>query len=96
MFEIVAELTFCYNLRHISLNRHLHRIGKNPTPDCPHCEGSTKTVQHFLLSCAQYARERHILTNTLKRRALSVPFLLSNQKATAPLIRFVNSTERLR
>ncbi|OAX34193.1 hypothetical protein K503DRAFT_659786, partial [Rhizopogon vinicolor AM-OR11-026] len=37
--------------RHISLNRHLHRIGKSPTPDCPHCEGSIETVQHFLLIC---------------------------------------------
>ncbi|KAJ8589215.1 hypothetical protein M405DRAFT_217379 [Rhizopogon salebrosus TDB-379] len=46
--------------------------------------------------CPQYARERHILTNTLKRSASSIPFLLSNAKATAPLIRYVNSTGRLK
>jgi ribonuclease HI len=81
---------------HISLNKHLHRIRKSPTPDCPHCVGTEESIQHFLLSCPQYARERHILTNTLGRRALSIPFLLSNQKANAPLIRFINSTSRLK
>jgi hypothetical protein len=82
--------------RHISLNQHLHRIGKSPSPDCPHCEGTPETTQHFLLLCPQYARERHILTNTLKRNASSIPFLLSNSKAVTPLIRYVNSTGRLR
>ncbi|KAJ8580745.1 hypothetical protein M405DRAFT_833786, partial [Rhizopogon salebrosus TDB-379] len=40
--------------------------------------------------------ERHILSNTLKRNATSIPFLLSNVKATGPLIRYVNSTGRLK
>jgi len=82
--------------RHISLSQHLHRIGKSPTPDCPHCEGTTETIQHFLLSCPQYARERHILSNALRRSAPSIPFLLSNQKVSIPLIRYVNSTGRLK
>jgi hypothetical protein len=82
--------------RHISLNQHLHRVGKSPTPDCPHREGTMETVQHFLLSCPQYVRERHILSNGLRRSASSIPFLLSNKKASAPLIRYVNSTGGLK
>jgi hypothetical protein len=82
--------------RHISLNQHLHRIGKSPSPDCPHCASTPETTQHFLLLCPQYARERHILSNTLKCNATSIPFLLSNVKATSPLIRYVNSTGRLK
>ncbi|KAG2739481.1 hypothetical protein P692DRAFT_201678915, partial [Suillus brevipes Sb2] len=81
---------------HISLNQHLFRIGKSPTPNCPHCEDKVETVIHFLLSCPHYARARHALTNALHRRASSLPYLLSNSKATTPLIRYVNSTGRLR
>lgn len=82
--------------KHISLNQHLHRIGKSPSPNCPHCVDSAETVLHFLLVCPQYARARHVLTTALRRRASSLLFLLSNPKASASLIRYVNSTGRLR
>jgi ribonuclease HI len=82
--------------RHISLNQHLHRIGKSLSPNCPHCEDTPETVQHFLLSCPQYIRERHTLTTALRRQASSITYLLTNAKATAHLIRFVNSTGRLK
>lgn len=82
--------------RHISLNQHLFRIGKSPTPNCPHCENTEETVLHYILSCPHYARARHILTSTLRRSASSLSFLLSNQKASAPLIRYINSTGRLK
>lgn len=82
--------------RHISLNQHLHRIGKSLSPNCPHCVDIPETVQHFLLSCPHYTRERHTLTSTLRRQASSITYLLTNAKATAHLIHFVNSTGRLK
>ncbi|KAG1795200.1 uncharacterized protein HD556DRAFT_400242 [Suillus plorans] len=82
--------------RHISLNQHLHRIGKSASPNCPHCEDTPETVQRFLLRCPQYAREGHTLTSVLRRRASSIKYLLTDVKATAHLIRFVNSTGRLK
>ncbi|KAG2059418.1 hypothetical protein BDR06DRAFT_874064, partial [Suillus hirtellus] len=51
-----------------------------------HCENVQEMVQHYLLLCPHYAQERHILTNTPKRQASSITFLLSNAKATDALI----------
>jgi len=82
--------------RHISLNQHLHRIGKSPTPDCPHCNNTPETIPHYLISCPQYARERHVLNTVLRRQAASITYLLTNARATAPLIQFINSTGRLK
>ncbi|KAG2069079.1 hypothetical protein BDR04DRAFT_1102316 [Suillus decipiens] len=82
--------------RHISLNQHLFRIGESPTPNCPHYDDTAETVIHFLLSCPHCARARYVLTSVLRRRASSLSFLLSHPKACTPLIRFVDSTGRLR
>ncbi|KAF8835396.1 hypothetical protein BDN67DRAFT_913082, partial [Paxillus ammoniavirescens] len=61
---------------HIALNKHLHHIKKSTSPLCPYCT-KIKTVDHFLTACPQYARECHVLSNTLGRSAGSVPFLLT-------------------
>ncbi|KAG2043623.1 hypothetical protein BDR03DRAFT_852050, partial [Suillus americanus] len=62
----------------------------------PHCETTAETVLHFLITCPHYARARHILTSALRRRASSISYLLSSPKASAPLIRYVHSTGRLK
>lgn len=82
--------------RHISLNQHLFRIGRSPTPNCPHCATTAETMLHFLIICPHYARAHHILTSALRRRASSIPYLLSNPKASAPLIHYINSTGHLK
>ncbi|KAG2061172.1 hypothetical protein BDR06DRAFT_870579, partial [Suillus hirtellus] len=43
--------------QHISLNQHLHHIGKHLTPSYPHCPGVNETVTHYILDCPQYHRE---------------------------------------
>ncbi|KAF9232503.1 hypothetical protein BU15DRAFT_8806, partial [Melanogaster broomeanus] len=81
---------------HISLNQHLHRVKNSETPDCPNCEdGKPETVEHFLLICPHYARERQALRSALGRVASSLPFILAQTRACEPLIRFVNNTKRL-
>ena len=82
--------------RHIPLNHHLHRIGKSETPHCPTCPGRNETIHHFLFDCPQYAHERHIMSNALRRKASSIEYILTADKATKPLMRFINSTGRLR
>ncbi|KAG2155370.1 uncharacterized protein EDB93DRAFT_1080323, partial [Suillus bovinus] len=82
--------------KHISFNQHHHHISKSPSPNCLHCENTAETVLHYLLIYPQYARACHVLTSTLRCCASSIPYLLSNPKASAPLIHFVNSTGRLR
>ncbi|KAG2073309.1 hypothetical protein BDR04DRAFT_1010961, partial [Suillus decipiens] len=81
--------------KHISLNQHLFYIGKSPMPNCPHCEEMAEIVMHFLLSCSHYARARHILTSTHHCHTSSLSYLLSNPKASVPLIHYVNSMSHL-
>lgn len=90
------SLILWLHTNHISLNYHLHHIGKSPIPDCPHCKGTTETVEYFLLDCPQYVHEHFILANILKCNTTSIPYLLSNTKAINPLINFVNSSGRLK
>ncbi|KIK75229.1 hypothetical protein PAXRUDRAFT_87994, partial [Paxillus rubicundulus Ve08.2h10] len=66
------------------------------TPNCPHCnDDRPETVEHFLLECPQYVRERHVLHTSLGRTAFSLPYLLTQRKACEPVIRFINDTKRL-
>ena len=90
-----ASLLIQLRTGHIGLNQHLFRIRKAETPTCPHCRGITvETVKHFLLVCPKYAHERHQLRHQLRRKADSLPFLLSSPAAIKPLLKFVNSTGR--
>jgi ribonuclease HI len=82
--------------RHIPLNHHLHRIGRRDSPHCPICPGIDETIHHYLFDCPQYAREQHILSNALRCNASSISYLLSSDKATKPLMRFINSSGRLK
>ncbi|KAG2069798.1 hypothetical protein BDR04DRAFT_1020620 [Suillus decipiens] len=63
---------------------------------CPSCPEKDETIHHYLLDFPQYAHERHILNNSLRRQTTSIAFLLTSEKATAPLVRFVNSTGRFK
>lgn len=82
---------------HIPLNRHLFRIKRSDTPSCPHCQGITvETVHHFLFDCPQYRHERHILQRRLRRNAGSLKYLLSQEDATIPLLKYVHATGRLK
>lgn len=82
--------------QHIPLNRHLHRINKSEHPYCPYCPMSKETTHHFLVECPQYQRERHILHCELGWDTSSIPHLLSNPNAIPHLVRFINSTHRLK
>lgn len=71
---------------HTLLNQHLHRIGKSESPYCPHCPEKIESVLHYLFDCPQYARERHILSNALRRKANSLTHLLTSENAITPLM----------
>jgi len=80
---------------HSPLNQHLFRIRRSETPVCPHCRGITpETVTHYLLQCPHYQFECHVLRRKLKRKANSLPFLLSDSTATLPLLTFILSSKR--
>lgn len=80
---------------HIGLNRHLHRITKAPSPDCPHCDGIEETVHHFILECQQYKRERQILRRALGRDADSLAYMLTKESGMKELVKYVNGAGRM-
>jgi len=92
----VSSLYIQMRTRHIPLNSHLQRINKSDTSCCPTCPGTDETIYHYLFDCPQYRRERHIFSNALGRNATSISYILTSSKATSHLVRFVNSTGRLK
>jgi hypothetical protein len=81
---------------HVGLNFHLHRIKKIDSPQCPHCDGITESIHHFLLTCPHYRNERHEMALALRRDANSMAFILNKKKGIKALLKFVNSTGRLK
>ncbi|KAG2738236.1 hypothetical protein P692DRAFT_20655220, partial [Suillus brevipes Sb2] len=63
---------------------------------CPHCPETEETVHHYLLTCPQYRRERHLLNTALGQDSSSISFLLTDPSATPHLVKFVNATGRMR
>ncbi|KAG8928197.1 hypothetical protein FRC01_006320, partial [Tulasnella sp. 417] len=83
---------------HIALNFYLHRFARHNTPLCPTCE-EPETVEHFILDCARYRRERSTLMNKLATTnpggdPFNITNILSNPEAHKPLIKFLTATER--
>jgi ribonuclease HI len=81
---------------HIPLNGHLFRIKKAPTPYCPNCPNTTETTNHYLFFCHKYARQRHKLVLTLKRKAFSKTFILTDESAIRHTINYINETGRFK
>ena len=82
---------------HIALNKHLFCIHHAATPICPNCdENAEETIHHFLFNCTRYNRDHSILYNKLLCLSHDLPYLLSYPNATAPLLRFINSTGLLK
>ncbi|KAF9233871.1 hypothetical protein BU15DRAFT_10917, partial [Melanogaster broomeanus] len=82
--------------RHTLLNAHLHRMARSDTPDCPHCPGIAEDVGHFIFGRPQYAHERHILSDKLRRYADQLPYLLTSSKVVPHLLNYVNNTGRFK
>jgi hypothetical protein len=81
---------------HAPLNHHLHRIHAVESPGCAACDaGTEETVKHYLLDCPAYERARRTLRRELGvRKAGDIQFLLSDARATGPLMAFADDTKR--
>ncbi|KAG2742180.1 hypothetical protein P692DRAFT_20749314 [Suillus brevipes Sb2] len=91
-----ASMYIQLRTRHIPLNHHLHRINKSDTPHCPICPNTNETIHHYIFECPQYRKERHIFANAARRDALSIAHILTSDKITPHLIRYINSTGRFK
>lgn len=79
---------------HCSLNKHLHRIAKSPTPTCPCCRQDDETVHHFLIACPAHQNARRELQRVGGLEARSVAQLMSKPKLLPLLFRFIARTGR--
>ncbi|KAF9231252.1 hypothetical protein BU15DRAFT_56394 [Melanogaster broomeanus] len=91
-----ASMLVWIRTKHSSLNKHMHRITKSDTPNCPHCPESVEDVPHYILSCPHYVQERFLLARKLRRKAIEIPHLLTDTKAVPLFLAFINSTGRFR
>lgn len=57
-------------LGHTELNSTLHRTGKHPTGKCRKCD-HPESVQHVLMECKGYERERRELKAALEKEKVS-------------------------
>ena len=48
----------CIFTGHIGLNKHLHRINRSDTSNCPNCTETEETVAHYIGQCPAYSRIR--------------------------------------
>ena len=48
----------CIITGHIYLNKHLHRINRSDTYNCPNCTDTEETVAHYIGQCPAYSRIR--------------------------------------
>ena len=70
------EIVFCrLRLGVARLNDFLYKIGKHVSGLCPMCLVK-ETVDHYLISCEQYAREREVMKQESRLTELSLVKLL--------------------
>ena len=81
---------------HVPLNGHLFRIKKAATLFCPYCPNITESTNHYLFSCHKYARHRHKLIITLKCKAFTKSFILTDKTAIRHMINYINDTGRFK
>jgi ribonuclease HI len=91
-----ASLLMQLRTGRIALNRHLYKLSKIATPQCPHCPHEEETVRHVLFDCPSYRSARAQLRRSLRRRAHDLGFILSDRSARKPLFAFIHATGRFR
>lgn len=79
----------------IALNKHLHRIKKEPLAKCRKCNAHEETVHHLLLVCPAYTHQRNTLRDKIGPRKCNLKYLLNNEDGMKEMLRFVAATKRM-
>jgi hypothetical protein len=105
IFESLKKLersksSIIYKLQsgHTPLNHYLHRIKKLNSPECNTCK-TTKDVQHFLIKCHRFKKERKTFQQTLIQEKIKINFnstqeILDTPKVFPHLANFILSTQQ--
>ena len=81
----------CIITGHIDLNKHLHRINRSDTSNCPNCTDTEETVAHYIGQCPAYSRIRG---DTLGTYYDSINKIMDNNNIDL-IINFALKTKRL-
>ena len=81
----------CIITGHIGLNKHLHRINRSDTSNCPNCTDTEETVAHYISQCPAYSRIRG---DTLGTYYDSINNIMDNNNIDL-IINFALKTKRL-
>lgn len=87
---------------HGAVGTYLTRIGVIEAPDCWWCKEAVQSVEHLYTECRKWRKERRKLIRELEKKGVIwqvqvekrwLAGLLANEKALAPLLRFLKATE---
>jgi len=81
---------------HCRLNSYLHWFKIIDTPLCECESGAIESVEHYLLSCSRYDRERTKLMRNVGVTGMRIQKLLGHPKLIKHTLEFVENTERLK
>ena len=80
---------------HCSLNQYLYRTGIEESPRCAQCtNGGIEDVEHFLILCTKYERERAALIKNVGFGGMEVEKLLSDPDFILHTLNFVERAGR--
>ena len=81
--------------RKMALNQYLYRIGVEESPRCAQCtNGGIEDVEHFLVRCMKYERERAALIKNVDIGGMEAEKLLGDLEFIMHTLDFVEKTGR--
>jgi hypothetical protein len=81
---------------HCSLNQYLHRFNIEESPLCECGSGSIENVEHYLLICSRYDRQRAQLINKAGIGSMWIEKLLGYPKLIKHTLEYVENTKRMK
>jgi hypothetical protein len=80
---------------HCSLNQYLYRIGIEESPRCAQCtNGGIEYVEHFLIQCMKFDRERAALFKNVGIGGMEAEKLLGDTDFIKHTLEFAENTGR--
>jgi ribonuclease HI len=79
---------------HCGLNQYLHRFGHADSPLCDCDNGAIETVNHYLLHCPQYDRQRAKLTRHVGVGGMRMEKLLGYREIVGNTLEYIKETRR--
>jgi hypothetical protein len=79
---------------HCSLNQYLHRFGHAESPRCECGSGAIENVDHFLLHCPRYDRQRAKLVREVGVCGMRLEKILGRPRMIRHTLRYVDETRR--